>query len=292
MNQLTKNMFRRNVVTIRSIVTMKNMRKFPIVNNQVRSITVAPDNKYVNTVIDTIFKCGLDEGIPYWPLSNSKQLAYEYKYDDRFESDQDRVDELIVSESAKSFGVGFLTGIGGVISLPIGLPAALMSSWILQVRLSGTIAELYGYDTALPLNRTRILLSMVDYPQMLKLIENKLNEDKSHDDINLDGKDPGDVIVSDIFANDKTTIKSEKIDQQLYIKAGQEIGLSRLPIGGYVLIQNLIVKHLIGTVGARAGVAGTGRAIPIIGGLVGGSVDTYTVNKVGNNSVEIFGKKK
>ena len=242
---------------------------------QVRSVSIIPDNKYVGTVIDSIFKCSLDEGISYWPLSNAKQLAYEYKYDDRFASDEERVSELVVAESAKSFGVGFLTGVGGVISLPIGLPAALMSSWILQARLSGTIAELYGHDTNIPLNRTRILLSMVNYPEMLKLVEKKMKEDPEGDVIN-------------IFIDKGTTIKSGTVDKKLYMKAGQEIGLSRLPIGGYAFVQNMIIRNLIGKVGARTGAAGVGRAIPIIGGLVGGSVDTYTVNKVGENAIKIF----
>jgi len=243
----------------------------------IRTISVTPDNAYVKTVVDTIFKCSLEEGVPYWPLSNSKQLAYEYKYDDRFKSDAERVEELVIAESAKSFGVGFLTGVGGVLALPIGLPAALMSSWILQARLSGTIAELNGYDTNIPINRTRILLSMVDYPEMLRMVENKMKDadENATDEENL-------------LANDKTIVQSEKIDQQLYMKAGQEIGLSRLPIGGYAFIQSIIVKNMVGKVGGRAGAAGAGRSIPLIGGVIGGSVDTYTANKVGENAIKIF----
>lgn len=263
---------------VRTSIVCRNIKsKYkPFINNvQIRTISITPDNKYVGTVIDTIFKCSLGEGVPYWPLSNSKQLAYEYKYDDRFTSDTERVDELVVAESAKSFGVGFLTGVGGVLSLPIGLPAALMSSWILQARLSGTIAELNGYDTSIPVNRTRILLSMVDYPEMVQLVERKMKENPEGDDM-------------DIFTNEKTTIQSGQIDQQLYIKAGQEIGLSRLPVGGYALIQNIIVRNMVGKMGTRAGVAGTGRAIPLIGGIIAGGVDTYTVNKVGENAIKIF----
>ena len=182
---------------------------------------------------------------------------------------------MVVAESVKSFGVGFLTGVGGVLSLPIGLPAALMSSWILQARLSGTIAELNGFDTTSSINRTRILLSMVDYPEILKLVENKMEKNSENEE-------------SYVLVNEGTTVKSEKIDQQLYLKAGQEISLSRLPVGGYAFIQNLIVRNMIGKVGSRAGVAGTGRDIPLIGGVIGGSVDTYTVNKVGENAIKIF----
>jgi hypothetical protein len=261
-------MFRSNKLICRNIPRVR-------VGIPVRTISVTPDNAYVKTVVDTIFKCSLGEGVPYWPLSNSKQLAYEYKYDDRFNSDIERVEELVMAESAKSFGVGFLTGVGGVLSLPIGLPAALMSSWILQARLSGTIAELNGYDTNIPINRTRILLSMVDYSEMLNLVENKMKENLEDDG-------------TDILTNDKTTVQSSEIDQQLYLKAGQEIGLSRLPIGGYAFVQSIIVRNMVGKVGSRVGVAGTGRAIPLIGGFIAGGVDTYTVNKVGENAIKIF----
>lgn len=52
----------------------------------------------------------------------------------RYKTTPERVEALIRNESLKGFGSGFVTGVGGILMLPVGLPAAIVSSWVLQVR--------------------------------------------------------------------------------------------------------------------------------------------------------------
>ncbi len=83
-------------------------------------------------------------GIP--PLSSAEFLAQEYLIDQSFPDHGERIESLINWETAKNFTSGFLTGVGGLITLPIALPAAFGASWIIQARMSAAIARIAGFD--------------------------------------------------------------------------------------------------------------------------------------------------
>jgi len=71
-------------------------------------------------------------------------LAAEYLGDDKYRDDGARVAALIKWETAKNFTTGFLTGLGGFITLPVAVPAALAASWVVQARMAAAIACIYG----------------------------------------------------------------------------------------------------------------------------------------------------
>lgn len=91
-------------------------------------------------------------------LASSKRLALEYALDDSYPGDDARVDSLVNWETAKNFTSGFITGLGGAITLPISIPAALGASWLIQARMVGAIAEIYGHTLSSDRVRTMILL--------------------------------------------------------------------------------------------------------------------------------------
>jgi len=97
-------------------------------------------------------------GVP--PLSSAAELAAEFRRDRRYRTADQRIDALINSEAAKNFSTGFLTGLGGAFVLPVAIPAALAASWLLQARLSGAIASLYGHDLQSPRVRKLIMRSL------------------------------------------------------------------------------------------------------------------------------------
>jgi len=63
------------------------------------------------------------------PLSSARDLADEYLIDQGYATDDERVDRLVKWEMSKNFTTGFITGLGGVITLSIGIPSALVASW-------------------------------------------------------------------------------------------------------------------------------------------------------------------
>ena len=94
------------------------------------------------------------------PLSSAENLASEYLIDQRYEDDDRRVESLIKWETGKNFTSGFITGLGGLVTFPISIPAALGASWLIQARMAGAIARIYGHDLGSERVRTKILLSL------------------------------------------------------------------------------------------------------------------------------------
>lgn len=95
------------------------------------------------------------------PLSSAKELAAEYLADPSYRDNHERVGSLINWETSKNFTSGFLTGVGGAITLPAAVPTALAASWVLQARMAGAVAAIYGHDLRSDRVRTLVLLSIV-----------------------------------------------------------------------------------------------------------------------------------
>ena len=111
-------------------------------------------SRLVNWIVDRAV-----EGVP--PLSSAGDLAQEYLIDSSYINNDDRVAALINWESSKNFTTGFITGLGGLLTLPVSVPSALGASWIIQARMSGAIAVIDGHDLKEDRVRTLILLSIV-----------------------------------------------------------------------------------------------------------------------------------
>lgn len=95
------------------------------------------------------------------PLASASDLHQEYASDGAYPDNDSRVDALIGWESSKNFTTGFLTGLGGFVTLPVAIPTALGASWIVQARMCGVIAKIYGHDIHDDRVRTLVLLSLV-----------------------------------------------------------------------------------------------------------------------------------
>lgn len=108
--------------------------------------------KLVNSIIDKAI-----DGIP--GFKNPNQIAVEYleKYKDKDKA----VDALIKWETTKNFSTGFFSGLGGIITLPVTVPSALLSSWIIQARMAAAIATIYGHDINHEQVKTFVILSII-----------------------------------------------------------------------------------------------------------------------------------
>lgn len=95
------------------------------------------------------------------PLCSASELAAQYEADDSYADIEDRVAALIRWESAKNFGIGFVSGLGGPATLPVAVPSSLCANWVVQARLSATIAGLYGYDPEDDRVRTMVMASLL-----------------------------------------------------------------------------------------------------------------------------------
>ncbi|MBL8794609.1 MAG: EcsC family protein [Planctomycetia bacterium] len=98
-------------------------------------------------------------GIPPALLS-ARALADEYLQDSRYADDDRRVRALINWETTKNFTSGFLTGLGGIVTLPLAIPAALWASWVLQARLAAGVAAIHKHEISEDRVKTLVLLAV------------------------------------------------------------------------------------------------------------------------------------
>lgn len=59
---------------------------------------------------------------------------------------RDKVNSLIRWQNAKAGASGFITGLGGILALPVTLPANITSVLYVQIRMIAAIAKMGGYD--------------------------------------------------------------------------------------------------------------------------------------------------
>lgn len=158
------------------------------------------------------------------------------------------IDALISSHIALASAQGFLTSVGGLITVPVGLPANIAGLAILSVRMIASIAHLRGYDVDDRRVRVALTLTMLGEDEVRKLItEGKLPTT------------PLAVATAPVFDPDLERAISERVMGSL---AGR--------LGG---------KHLAVVVVRR---------IPLVGGGVGAAVDGWLTFGLGGYAKREF----
>lgn len=99
------------------------------------------------------------DGIP--PLCSAENLALEYEIDNSYPDTEERIESLINWETSKNFTSGFISGLGGIITIPVSIPASMGASWIIQARMAAAIAKLAGHDIKADRVKTFVLLTLV-----------------------------------------------------------------------------------------------------------------------------------
>ena len=105
------------------------------------------------------------------PLEGAASLAERYRIDASYRDTDARVDALIRWETAKNFTAGFITGLGGVLTLPVAIPGSVAASWLIQARMAAALASLYGHDPRSDRVRTVVLLALVGDATASKLLK-------------------------------------------------------------------------------------------------------------------------
>ncbi len=95
------------------------------------------------------------------PLESASELAAQYAGDLSYSGRRSRIEGLIRWESSKNFSSGFVTNLGGILTLPVSIPTAMGASWFVQARLAAAIAVLHGHDPHNDRVRTMALLAVV-----------------------------------------------------------------------------------------------------------------------------------
>ena len=105
-----------------------------------------PNEKDVTTIQKALDFCydQVLEGIPKIGVKGAEDLAEEYRRSPGSLSSQ--VDSLINWQCAKTGASGFLTGLGGIMTLPVAIPADLSAAMFVHLQMVASIAHMGGHN--------------------------------------------------------------------------------------------------------------------------------------------------
>lgn len=109
-------------------------------------------------VLDTCYQQAIN-GIP--GSKTCEQLAEEYT--NRYDSLENAARQFISWQVAKCGTSGFLTGLGGLITLPVTIPANIASVLYVQMRMIGTLAIMGGYNLNDDEVQTLVYMCLVEF---------------------------------------------------------------------------------------------------------------------------------
>ena len=96
------------------------------------------------------------EGLP--GQKNIYDLAEDYR--SKSSSTENAISKLIAAQVTKATATGAVTGLGGVLTLPVALPADLAGCLGIQLRMIGAIAVLRGYNPSDDQVRTLVYVAL------------------------------------------------------------------------------------------------------------------------------------
>ena len=158
------------------------------------------------------------------------------------------VAKVISSHVKLGSAFGFVTSIGGFITLPVSLPANVAGFYLLATRMTASIAKLRGYDIDDPQIRSAILLTLVG---------------AESDDLL---RKAGVVAPSSAMTN---------------------LAAQRLP-GPALMVVNKAVGFRLLTQAARNTLSRFGRVVPLVGGAIGAGLDGLLMRSVGKQAEKEF----
>ncbi len=148
---------------------------------------------------------------------------------------EDQVDSLIKWQVAKAATSGFVTGLGGVMIMPLTVPANIASVIYVQIRMIAAIAYMGGHDIREDRVKSLIYICMVGNG-------------------------------------------AKELLKDMSVKAGERLAAK---------IAEKVSTNIASKTGEKS-VTSLGKAVPVLGGVVGGSYDAITTRVVGKVAKKIF----
>lgn len=179
---------------------------------------------------------------------DAHELAEDYRR--KHPTTKKSVDSLIKMQNIKAGTTGFLTGLGGIKTLPVAIPANIVSVVYIQMRMVAAIAILNGYN--------------VKDDQVKKLVY-----------VSPAGNGAADILKhTGIEIGKKMAISTiKKIPGTILTKINQKVGFRLLTKFGEKGTVNLF------------------KVVPVLGGVVGATVDTASTISIGKAAEKIFVSK-
>jgi len=180
------------------------------------------------------------------PMKGAFEVADECRK--KTDDEDAAVRRLVRLHKAEAATAGFVTSLGGLITLPVSIPVSIGVSYIIQTRLVASIAHLRGHD--------------------------------------LDDEDVRLAIVVCLLGN-----AGVEVVKHASVDAGTRVAtnaLKRLPGTALTKINQRVGFRLVTKFGER-GVVNLVKVVPIVGGVVGSTVDYAACALVARVALRTFG---
>ncbi len=188
-------------------------------------------------VVDQILDIGIDGKGWFSPAGDVADAALRSHGGDP----EQAVDAIVRSHTIQAGAEGFVTGLGGFITLPVALPANVVAFYALATRMTAAIAKVRGHDIDQPQIRAAVLLTLV-------------------------GADADDLL--------KKAQLAAPVGGTLTNLAAQ-----RLPGPASMVIKKGVFFKLVASTG-KSVLARFGRGVPVVGGVVGAGIDAVLLRRV------------
>lgn len=164
------------------------------------------------------------------------------------ETREEAIDNFVKNQVIKCSTAGFLTGLGGLITLPVTLPADLIGSTYIEMRMIAGIAYIRGYNLYDDQVKTAVFLCIA-------------------------GNAMADVMKQvGIKVVEKLVIKKllPKLTNDLIVKINKAVGYRLVAEGG----SKVLIR--------------TSKIIPLIGGVIGGGWNYFEINAYAKYAKAMF----
>ncbi|MFW5474719.1 hypothetical protein ACOCJ5_15530 [Knoellia sp. CPCC 206450] len=158
------------------------------------------------------------------------------------------VDDIVKGHVRLAAAGGFVTSLGGFITLPVSLPANVLGFYLIATRMTAAVASLRGHDIAQPQIRTAVLLTLV-------------------------GAD-----ADDLLATAGMVAPGGRLTN---------LAAQRLPGPALMVVNKAIGFRLLSTAGKKT-FSRFGRNVPLVGGIVGAGLDGWLLKRISDNARREF----
>lgn len=153
------------------------------------------------------------------------------------------VDAIVAEHTKLAAAGGFLTGLGGFVTLPVALPANVIGFYVVATRMTAAIAAVRGYDIEQPAVRSAVLLALV-------------------------GADAEDVLRKAGYAGGGGRLAS--------------FATQRLPSPVLMAVNKGVGFRMVTQLGRKT-FAKLGRAVPLAGGVIGAGLDGFMIRRIADH---------
>lgn len=190
-------------------------------------------------VIEKILDAGIDGR---GPLESAQEVA------DRALSaspnPEAAIDHIVRTHLGIGAAGGFVTGMGGFLTMPLALPANVAEFYLTATRMVAAIAAVRGYDLSQEQIRAAVLLSIVG------------------------------AEAEDLLRKAGVTAPGGRVTSLV---------AQRLPGPALMIVNKALGFRVVNRV-LRTGLAHAGRIVPVIGGALGAGLDTYLLKRIADQA--------